>query len=64
MAIFVKNDQQPRKKMGCLGKTLIGIGIYLLISGLVGMLMGDMLSTPQTSLEDNTIYRIDMKGFL
>jgi protease-4 len=26
------------------------------------MLMGDMLSTPQTSLEDNTIYRIDMKG--
>ena len=62
MAIFVKNDQQPRKKMGCLGKTLIGIGIYLLISGLVGMLMGDMLSTPQTSLEDNTIYRIDMKG--
>ena len=62
MAIFVKNDQQPRKKMGCLGKTLIGIGIYLLISGLVGMLMGDMLSTSQTSLEDNTIYRIDMKG--
>ena len=62
MAIFVKNDQQPRKKMGCLGKTLIGIGIYLLISGLVGILMGDMLSTPQTSLEDNTIYRIDMKG--
>jgi protease-4 len=62
MAIFVKNDQQQRKKMGCLGKTLIGIGIYLLISGLVGMLMGDMLSTPQTSLEDNTIYRIDMKG--
>ena len=62
MAIFVKNDQQPRKKMGCLGKTLVGIGIYLLISGLVGVLMGDMLSTSQTTLEANTIYRIDMKG--
>lgn len=64
MAIFVKNNEQPRKKMGCLAKTIIGIGIYFLFCGLLGMMMGDMMSTPATVLEDNTIYRIDMSGTL
>lgn len=64
MAIFVKNNEQPRKKMGCLAKTIIGIGIYFLFCGLLGMIMGDMMSTPATVLEDNTIYRIDMSGTL
>lgn len=64
MAIFVKNNEQPRKKMGCLAKTIIGIGIYFLFCGLLGMMVGDMMSTPATVLEDNTIYRIDMSGTL
>ena len=64
MKLFVKNDEQPRKKMGCLGKTLIGIGVYFLFCGIMGLLMGDMMSTPSTKLEDNTIYRIDLKGTL
>ena len=64
MAIFVKNDQQPRKKLGCLGKTLVGIGIYFLVCGVLGIFLGDALSTPTTTLEENTIYRIDMKGVL
>ena len=64
MAIFVKNNEQPRKKMGCLAKTIIGIGIYFLFCGLLGMMMGDMMSTPATVLENNTIYRIDMSGTL
>jgi protease-4 len=50
------------KRIGCLGKTLIGIGIYFLFSALMGVMFGNMFSTPATVLEDNTIYRIDMQG--
>ena len=50
------------KRLGCLGKTLIGIGIYFLFSALMGVMFGNMFSTPTTVLEDNTIYRIDMQG--
>ena len=65
MKVFCKtNEEQPRKKMGCLGKTLIGIGVYFGICFLFGALMGDMMSTSATKLEENTIYRIDMKGNL
>lgn len=64
MAIFVKNDEQPRKKLGCLWKTIIGIGVYFLFCGIFGMLMGDMMSTPETVLEENTIYRLDLSGVL
>ena len=64
MAIFVKKEGEPRKKMGCLGKTLIGIGLYFGICFLFGLMMGDMMSTPKTKLEENTIYRIDLKGTL
>lgn len=64
MAIFVKNDEQPRKKIGCLGKTIIGIGIYFILCGVLGMMMGNMMSTPPTVLEENTIYRIDLEGVL
>ena len=65
MKLFcTKNDGQPKKKMGCLGKTIVGIGVYFLVCGLLGWMMGDMFSTPTTVLEDNTIYRIDMSGEL
>lgn len=65
MAIFVKkNQEQTGKKMGCLGKTIVGIGVYLLVCGLMGLVMGDMMGGGTTVLEDNTIYRIDLKGTL
>ena len=65
MKLFVKdNDEQPRKKMGCLGKTIIGIGVYFGFCFLLGLLMGDVFSTPKTTLEENTIYRIDLSGVL
>ena len=65
MKLFVKdNDEQPRKKMGCLGKTIIGIGVYFGFCFLLGLLMGDAFSTPKTPLEENTIYRIDLSGVL
>ena len=61
MAIYVKNDQQPRKRLGCFGKTIIGVGIYFLVCGIFGMLIG---SQSTTKLEENTIYRIDLSGTL
>ena len=69
MKLFFKNEEQsqqpkPRKKMGCLGKTLIGIGVYVLFCFALGVMMGDAFSTPKTKLEENTIYRIDLKGTL
>ena len=62
MTSSLKNDQQPRKKMGCLAKTIIAIGVYFGVCGIFGMLMGNMMSTPATVLEENTIYRIDLEG--
>ena len=59
-----ENDGQPRKPMGCLGKTIIGIVVYFVLCGVLGAMMGDMMSTPETVLEENTVYRIDMKGEL
>lgn len=64
MKFFTRNEEQPRKRMGCLGKTIIGIGVYFLICGVLGMMMGDIMSTPKTVLEENTIYRIDLSGTL
>ena len=57
-------NPQPRRKLGCLGKTIIGVGVYFLFCGILGAMMGDMMSTPVTVLEDNTIYRIDLSGVL
>ena len=55
---------QPRRRLGCLGKTIIGIGVYFLFCGILGSMMGGMMSTPITVLEENTIYRIDLSGIL
>jgi protease-4 len=65
MKLFcTKKDGQPRQKLGCFGKTLIGIGIYFLVCALFSWILGDTLSTPKTTLEENTVYRIDMSGEL
>ena len=65
MKLFcTKKDGQPRQKLGCFGKTLIGIGIYFVVCALFSWILGDTLSTPKTTLEENTVYRIDMSGEL
>ena len=64
MAIFVKNDENPRKKLGCLWKVVIGVGVYFLFCGVLGLLMGNMFSPSSTVLEDNSIYRLDLDGVL
>jgi protease-4 len=64
MAIFVKNQGQPAKKLGCWAKALIGLAIYFAVSFLFGLLVGDSFSKPTTTLEENTIFRIDLSGVL
>ena len=61
MKIFSQNDQQPKKKLGCFAKTLIGVGVYFLVCGILGLIMGGQSST---KIEENTIYRIDLTGVL
>ena len=57
----MQNDQQPKKKLGCLWKTVIGLGVYFLVCGIIGLIMGGETST---KIEENTIYRIDLNGVL
>ena len=59
-----QQSQQPRRRLGCLGKTIIGIAIYFLVCALIGKAMGDMMNTPTTVLEPNTVYRLDLSGVL
>ena len=64
LRLFKKeNDGQPRKPMGCLGKTIIGIVVYFVFCGILGAMMGNM-SNPETVLEENTVYRLDLSGVL
>lgn len=56
-------EEKPRKKIGCLGKILIAIGIYVLLSVLSYWWMMSFSSQP-TVLEDNAVYKIAMKGSL
>ena len=56
-------EEKPRKKIGCLGKILIAIGIYVLMSVLSYWWMMSFSSQP-TVLDDNAVYKIAMKGSL
>ena len=59
-----QQSQQSRRRLGCLGKTIIGIVIYFLVCALIEKAMGDMMNTPTTVLESNTVYRLDLSGLL
>lgn len=58
MSIFRDKDGNPRR-MGCLGKTVVGIGLYLLVCGLVGYWMGQK---EEVKLLTNSVYKLEMKG--
>jgi protease-4 len=79
MAIFVKNTVQtpsseldqnqsmqpiPRRRLGCWGRILIGFGVYVVLSVLLGWMLGDIFSTPAVVMEANSIYRIDLEGIV
>ncbi|MBO4250298.1 MAG: signal peptide peptidase SppA [Paludibacteraceae bacterium] len=55
---------RPRRKVGCLGGCLIFFAIYFVCSAILGWLMGDMFSSSSVTLEDNTVYRLQLKGTL
>lgn len=60
----MKQEEQPRKKHGCLWTIVVCAVLYVVMCGVVGAMMGNMFSTPTATLEANTIYRIDLDGVL
>ncbi len=64
MSIYVKKEEQPRKKHGCLWTAIVLAVAYVVFCGVVGAMFGNMFSTPTATLEGNTVYRIDLDGTL
>lgn len=64
MGIYVRQEEKPRKKHGCLWAIIVCAVLYVAMCGIMGAMMGSMFSTPSASLEENTIYRIDLDGVL
>lgn len=64
MGIYVRQEEKPRKKHGCLWAVIVCAVLYVAMCGIMGAMMGSMFSTPSASLEENTIYRIDLDGVL
>ena len=69
MAFFYRNttvegEQRPRRKVGCLGGCLIFFAVYFICSAILGWIMGDMFSSSNVKLEDQTVYRLELKGTL
>ena len=70
MIFFRQNVQtqdgqaRPRRKVGCLGGCLIFFAVYFICSAILGWIMGDALSSSSVTLQDKTVYRLQMKGVL
>lgn len=69
--IFVNKTQQtqdgqarPRRKIGCLSGCLIFFAVYFICSAILGWIMGDALSSSSVTLQDQTVYRLQLKGTL
>jgi len=61
---MTNNEQQPRRRGGCLRGCLIALAIYFVCSFICGLLLGDMFSSPKVKLEDYSVYRLDLDGSL
>ena len=57
-------QERPRRRVGCLGGCLIFFAVYFICSAILGWIMGDMFSSSTVKLEDNTVYRLELKGAL
>lgn len=64
MGIYVRQEEKPRKKHGCLWAIIVCAVLYVAMCGIMGAMMGSMFSTPSATLEENTVYRIDLDGVL
>lgn len=56
------NEKGERRKLGCFGKTLVGLVVYFLLCGIFGAWMGSSFSTPETKLESKSVYKLRMSG--
>ena len=59
-----ETQDRPRRKVGCLGGCLIFLAVYFICSAILGWMMGDMFSSSSVKLEDQTVYRLELKGTL
>ena len=70
MALFNQNIQaqggeaRPRRRVGCLGGCLIFFAVYFICSAILGWIMGDMFSSSTVTLQDKSVYRLQLKGTL
>lgn len=70
MLIFNQNTQspdgqtRPRRRVGCLGGCLIFFAVYFLCSAILGWIMGDMFSSSTVTLQDKSVYRLQLQGTL
>ena len=70
MAFFNQNIQaqggeaRPRRRVGCLGGCLIFFAVYFICSAILGWIMGDMFSSSTVTLQDKSVYRLQLKGTL
>ena len=55
---------RPRRRVGCLGGCLIFFAVYFICSAILGWIMGDMFSSSNVTLKDQTVYRLQLKGTL
>lgn len=65
MIFFHKQSEErtPRRfRLGCLGKTLVGIVIYLLFCMVLGYSFQHMFDTPETKLVDHSVFCFELKG--
>ncbi len=57
-------EARPRRRVGCLGGCLIFFAVYFICSAILGWIMGDMFSSPTVTLQDKSVYRLQLKGTL
>ena len=57
-----QQTQVRTRRFGCLRGCLWAFIIYMVLCGLMGMLFGNMFSSSEVKLEQNTVYRLDMRG--
>ncbi len=55
---------RPRRRVGCLGGCLIFFAVYFICSAILGWILGDTFSSSNVTLQDKTVYRLEMKGTL
>jgi protease-4 len=59
------NQQQPRRRFGCLRGCLVLFLVYFISSAVIGWIIGGLFpSQPVVELQNNTIYQLKMEGTL